>query len=136
MGKTVVNFNRRDFIKATAAGVVLSMLPGCSLSSGSDRPNVLFISIDDLRPDLGCYGNREIKTPNIDKFAESGMVFMQTHCQSAVCAPSRASLMTGLRPDSTRVWHLGDKFRETIPDVITIPQHFHKFGCHTVCATR
>ena len=129
---TNVNYKRREFIKLTAAGVIACMLPGCTLSSNDERPNVLFISIDDLRPDLGCYGNNDIQTPNIDKFAKTGLVFMQTHCQSAVCAPSRASLMTGLRPDSTHVWHLGDKFRETIPDVITIPQYFHQFGYHTV----
>lgn len=93
------------------------MLQACSELSNNEYPNVLFISIDDLRPELGCYGNNDIQTPNIDRFAETGMVFMQTHCQAAVCAPSRASLMTGLRPNSTRVWHLGDKFRETIPDL-------------------
>lgn len=127
-----MNFTRRDFLKLTATGLCASMIPGCTKVSSPDHPNVLFISVDDLRPELGCYGNPHIKTPNIDRFAGTGMVFMQTHCQSAVCAPSRASLMTGLRPDSTRVWHLGDKFRETMPDVKTIPQHFQQFGYHTV----
>ena len=61
------------------------------------------------------------------------MTFRSTYCQVAVCAPSRASLMTGLRPDSTRVWHLGDKFREIHPAIVTLPQHFHKNGYHTVC---
>ena len=66
------------------------------------RPNVLFISIDDLRPTLGTYDDPHAITPNLDSFADEGMTFRQTFCQSAVCAPSRASLMTGLRPDSTR----------------------------------
>lgn len=110
-------------------------LTGCK-SENQDKkikkPNILFISIDDLRPDLACYGNPEIITPNIDNFAEDGVLFTKTYCQSAVSAPSRASLMTGLRPDSTKVWHLGDKFRQTIPDVLTMPQYFHQFGYYTV----
>ena len=99
----------------------------------SKKPNILFIAIDDLRPELGCYGNARIKTPNIDRFADQAVLLENTYCQSAVCAPSRASLMTGLRPDSTRVWYLGDKFRQTILDVVTMPQHFHKYGYHTIC---
>ena len=104
----------------------------CNNFANKSHPNILFISIDDLRPDLGCYGNTEIKTPNIDRFAESGVVFSSTYCQAAVCAPSRASLMLGLRPDSSRVWHLGDKFRVINPGAVTMPQYFHKFGYYTV----
>ena len=100
--------------------------------SKQPQPNILFISIDDLRPELGCYGNDFVKTPNIDRFASDGVLFNSAYCQSAVCAPSRASLMLGLRPDSTRVWHLGDKFREINPDAVTMPQYFHKYGYYTV----
>lgn len=96
------------------------------------KPNVLFISIDDLRPALGVYGDSIAITPNIDKLAGEGMTFMNTFTQVAVCAPSRASLMTGLRPDSTRVWHLGDKFREINPATVTMPQYFAKHGYHTI----
>lgn len=96
------------------------------------QPNVLFISIDDLRPELGCYGCEEIKTPNFDEFAKTSTTFMRAYCQAAVCAPSRASVMTGLRPDSTRVWDLRGKFRINLPDVVTMPQHFKKHGYHTV----
>ena len=78
------------------------------------------------------YGDPIAITPNIDKFASEGMTFRQTFTQAAVCAPSRASLMTGVRPDSTRVWHLGDKFREINPQAVTMPQYFSKFGYHTV----
>jgi len=85
------------------------------VNSISDRkPNIIFLSIDDLRADLGSYGNTEIKTPNMDALAATSMVMLNTHCQAAVCAPSRASTMLGYRPDSTRVWHLGDKFRDGI----------------------
>ncbi len=97
-----------------------------------DRPNVLFISVDDLRPELGCYGNANIKTPHFDEFSRTAVTFMRGYCQAAVCAPSRASVMTGLRPDSTRVWDLRGKFRENLPDVVTIPQHFHSHGYYTV----
>jgi iduronate 2-sulfatase len=96
------------------------------------KPNVLFISVDDLRPSLGAYGDTVAITPNLDLLAGEGMTFRQAFCQSAVCAPSRASLMTGLRPDSTRVWHLGDKFREINPGTVTMPQYFSRFGYHTV----
>lgn len=99
---------------------------------GSQKPNILFISIDDLKPTLGAFGDDIAITPNIDQLAAEGMTFRQTFAQVAVCAPSRASLMTGLRPDSTRVWHLGDKFRDINPNTVTMPQYFSKFGYHTV----
>lgn len=114
---------------------VLSVLTLISCNSPKKdhvKPNILFISIDDLRPTLGAYGDTIAITPNIDQLAAEGMTFRQTFTQVAVCAPSRASLMTGVRPDSTRVWHLGDKFREINPNAVTIPQYFSKFGYHTV----
>jgi arylsulfatase A-like enzyme len=97
-----------------------------------ERPNILFIIVDDLRPELGCYGNSEIKTPHIDRFAQEALVFTQAYSQAAACAPSRASAMLGMRPDTTRVWSLGEKFREINPAAVTIPQHFSKFGYYTV----
>ena len=96
------------------------------------RPNVLFISIDDLRTSLGVYDDPIAISPNIDQIAKEGITFREAFCQSSVCAPSRASLMTGIRPDSTRVWHLGDKFREINPQTVTMPQYFSNFGYHTV----
>ena len=104
----------------------------CTSPNDMVKPNILFISIDDLRPALGAYGDTDAITPNLDHLADEGMTFRQAFCQSAVCAPSRASLMTGLRPDSTRVWHLGDKFREINPETVTMPQYFSQFGYHTV----
>lgn len=106
---------------------------GCkSPKKETNKPNILFVSIDDLRPTLGAYGDTIAITPNMDQLAAEGMTFRQTFTQVAVCAPSRASLMTGLRPDSTRVWHLGDKFRDIHPNTVTMPQYFSKFGYHTV----
>jgi iduronate 2-sulfatase len=66
----------------------------------------LFIAVDDLKPNLGCNGDEIVISPNIDKLAEYGIVFLNNHCQQAVCAPSRASLLTGLRSDNTKVWDL------------------------------
>ena len=96
--------------------------------SSPPRPNVLFIAVDDLRPDLGCYGNDYIKSPNIDRIAKEGMVFNRAYCQQAVCAPSRSSLMTGARPDTTKVWDLVTHFREALPEVVTLGQHFKQNG--------
>ena len=95
------------------------------------RPNVLFLAIDDLRPALGCYGDPIAITPHIDQLAGRGTVFRRAYCQQAVCSPSRLSLLTGRRPDTIRVWDLKTHFREAIPDVVTLPQHFRKHGYHT-----
>ena len=94
------------------------------------RPNVLFIAIDDLRPVLGCYGDEIVVTPNIDGLAAQGTVFQRAYCQQAVCSPSRMSLMTGRRPDTTEVWDLATHFRKALPGVITLPQHFKAHGYH------
>ena len=132
MGKTLHTLNRRDFIKLTTAAGLASLFPGCSSLSNKKRPNVLFVIVDDLRPELGCYGNPEIKTPHFDRLAKESVVFTRAYCQAAACAPSRASVMLGQRAESTRVWSLGEKFREINPAAVTMPQHFHKFGYHTV----
>jgi len=97
----------------------------------SPRPNVLFIVVDDLRPELGAYGNLHIRTPHMDRLADEGTTFLHAYVQQAVCNPSRASVMTGLRPDSLRVWDLQTDFRQTVPDVVTLPQHFMRNGYHT-----
>lgn len=92
------------------------------------KPNVLLIAIDDLRPELGCYGNEMIKTPNLDGIANEGMLFTHAYCQQAVCSPSRTSLLTGARPDTTKAWDLSTHFRKAIPDTVTLPQHFKQHG--------
>ena len=95
------------------------------------QPNVLFIAVDDLRPELFCYGAEHIKSPNIDRLASMSTVFNQAYCQQAVCAPSRNSLMTGLRPDAMGIYDLYTFFRNKVPDVVTLPQHFKNHGYYT-----
>lgn len=98
--------------------------------SSQRKPNVLFIAVDDLRPELGCYGNESVRSPHLDKLARSAMVFRRAYVQQAVCSPSRTSVMTGLRPDSTKVYDLETAFRKTIPDAVTLSQHFIASGWH------
>ena len=93
-----------------------------------ERPNILFIVIDDLRPALGCYGDPLAKSPNIDQFATSARRFNHAYVQQAVCGPSRTSLLTGRLPDHTKVWHNRNRFRETLPDLVTLPQLFKRNG--------
>ena len=96
------------------------------------RPNILFIAIDDLRPELGCYGSDMAISPNIDALAANGLLFNNAYCQEAICSPSRASLMTGARPESIQVIENFTYFREQNPDIITLPQHFWANGYETV----
>jgi arylsulfatase A-like enzyme len=102
-----------------------------TIAQKKEKPNVLFIAIDDLKPILGCYGNKLIHTPNIDRLASMGTVFLNNYCQQAVCGPTRASLMTGKRPDYTKVWDLKTTMRSINPDIVSIPQYFASQGYST-----
>ena len=115
----------------TLISLVCLLIMVCSCQSKEADPvlpNILFIPVDDLRPDLGCYGITSILSPNIDRLAADGVSFTRAYCQQSVCNPSRASLLTGLRPDSIQVWDLRTSFRDAVPEVVTLPQYFKQNG--------
>lgn len=102
-----------------------------TIAQQKSKPNILFIAVDDLKPVLGCYGDKLIKTPNIDRLAKMGTVFLNNYCQQAVCGPTRASLMTGKRPDYTKVWDLKTPMRDMVPDILSLPQYLITQGYST-----
>ncbi len=95
------------------------------------KPNILFIAIDDMRPEFGCYGSELAVTPHVDKLASEGLLFERAYCQQAICSPSRASIMTGARPDTIGVIENYTYFRDANPDIVTLPQHLIANGYET-----
>ena len=120
--------------------LTFSALPLCfcasflflSCGQGAEKPNILFIAIDDLRPELGCYGSPIVKSPNLDTLAARGMRFDRAYCQEAICSPSRASLMTGTRPDTNGLTHNYIDFAEVDKSLTTLPKHFVDHGYESV----
>ena len=107
-----------------AIGMMVATLP-------SSRPNVLLICVDDLKPNLGCYGDKLAVSPHIDALARWGVRFDAAYCNQAVCSPSRNSLLTGMRPQSLGIYDLATNFRKAAPDAVTLPQLFKQSGYRT-----
>lgn len=108
--------------------VVLLLATPIVAQGNYERPNVLFIAVDDLATTLGCYGDLIAKTPHIDRLAATGVCFRRAYNQLPLCNPTRASIMTGLRPDQIKVYDLDRHFRDEVPDVVTLPQAFQQAG--------
>src|SRR5262245_8151927 len=120
--------NRRQFLTTSLTGSL-------ALAAARRPLNVLFVVSDDLSPTaLGCYGHPLVQSPNVDALARAGTRFDRAYCQYALCAPSRASFLTGLRPDTTRVLTNGPDFREFIPNAVTMPQLFKNNGYRSIRA--
>ena len=133
----MIMFNRAGNVMKKSLSVlfVMGIIMSCysQRQKESKRPkNILFIAIDDLRPEIGAYGSELAKTPNMDKLASQGLLFNRAYCQEAICSPSRASLMTGARPETINVVENFTYFREANPDIVTLPQHFIKNGYEAV----
>jgi iduronate 2-sulfatase len=114
--------------EVTTICLIACSLLACTNASAEERPNVLLILVDDLKPALGCYGDPVAKTPNIDALAGRGMRFDLAYCNQAVCAPSRFTLMLGSHSTSTGLYGLGSQVRQIIPNAVTMPQYFAKHG--------
>ncbi len=116
-------------MKTTSLSSLLTLF--CLTFSAAAKPNVLMICVDDLKPLLGCYGDKIVKSPNIDRLAARSVIFERAYCNQAVCAPSRNSLMTGVRPPTLGIYDLATHFRKVVPGAVTLTQHFKNNGWHT-----
>ena len=139
---TVIKRGRKPLGVAVRTSVVLLVIGVAGsllapLASGNQpRPNVLFLAVDDMNDWVGCLGGYRgrVHTPHIDRLAQTGVLFTSAHCPSPKCAPSRAAIMTGLRPSQTGLYDNGHWWYPNCPDVVTIPAHFRRHGYH-VCGS-
>src|SRR6188472_3158798 len=118
----------KPILSIVTALLCLAQTQIIAAEAAKPRFNVLFIAVDDLRPELGCYGFSQIKSPYIDALASQGLQFNRAYCQFALCNPSRSSLLTGRRPETIQVYDLETFVRTHAPDVVTLPQLFKNNG--------
>ena len=117
---------RREFLGGALASAAIAR---------DNRPNVLFVSVDDMNDWVGCLrGYPGVKTPNIDRLAKRGVLFSDAHCAAPLCNPSRTALFTGMRPSTSGIYHNDQYWRPALPDVDTIPAYFKKNGYHVAGA--
>jgi len=130
-----LTIDRRRFLEIAAlagAGAGLSAL-GCARPAAARRPNVLFISVDDLNNWAGCLGGHpDARTPNLDRMAERGALFTAAHCTSPLCAASRTAVFTGLEAYTSGVYSNQENFRQFYPEMETLPQRFRAEGYQTM----
>jgi arylsulfatase A-like enzyme len=123
--------NRRIFLKQLGLSVASLVLMHRLYAGGRKRPNVLFLCVDDMNNWIGCLGEREdIKTPNIDKLAQRGVLFTNAQCPAPLCNPSRTAIMTGLRPDTTGIYDNKQVWAKDMPNWVTLPRYFKNNGYH------
>mgnify|MGYP006281650231 FL=1 len=130
------HLSRREFMEMSAAGLAsLASLalpsPGWAAKRNEDRPNILFLAVDDLNDWVGCYGGHpQVKTPNLDRLAKRSCLFESAYCSAPLCNPSRTALMTGLRPSTTGIYRNATWFRDVAEyrDIVTLPQHLRRAG--------
>jgi uncharacterized sulfatase len=124
----------RPLIWFVFMGAFHAPLFGGAAAALPNRPNVLFIVLDDLNTDLGCYGNRAVKSPNIDRLAARGVRFDRAYAQYTLCNPSRVSFLSGRRPETSGVYVLNIPARTALPDAVMLPQFFRQQGYYTAGA--
>src|SRR5688572_596323 len=112
--------------------LLLAVTLAAPMRAGEGRPNVLLIAIDDLRPELGCYGAEGARTPNIDRLAGQGVLFERAYCMVPTCGASRASLMTSLRPTPKRFQNFESRADADAPGILTLNAHFRQSGYTTL----
>src|SRR5213080_1605573 len=128
--------SRTPLLSLVLAAVVATVGP-LDAAAPAKRPNVLFLAVDDLNDWVGCLGGHpQVKTPHLDRLAKRGTLFTNAHCQAPLCNPSRASLLTGLRPSTTGIYGLKPGIRavDALKDHVTLPQYFGSQGYFTFTA--
>lgn len=110
------------------------LLASCQQENKQEKPNVIYICIEDMTTHLGCYGDTIVHSPNIDAFAHDAIVFEDAHCQVALCTPSRNAILTGIRPSTSGMVKIDDHWQEMLPEAVSLQRHFKDHGYYTIQA--